>query len=87
MQNKVLSRRKKSKAAIIAAAALMAALVAVSALAQAVIIAPAVAVFYPDVNVGIFTASVLGNGIAFPLGFSIPLVILMQEELGFVPLR
>ena len=62
-------------------------MVGVSACVQAAIIAPAVAVFYPDVNVGLFTASALGNGIAFPLGFSIPLVILMQEELGFMPLR
>lgn len=69
------------------ALALMAMLVAVDACVQAAIIAPAVAVAYPGVEIAVFIASVLGNGIAFPLAFSIPLIILMQEELGFEPLR
>ena len=64
----------------------MVVMVAVSACVQVVIIAPAVAAFYQNVDIAVFTASVLGNGIAFPLGFSIPLIILMQEELGFKPL-
>lgn len=42
--------------------------------------------FYPDVDVALFAASVIGNGIAFPLGFAIPFMILLQEELGFAPI-
>ena len=69
------------------ALACMAGLVAASAAIQAAIIAPAVAAFYPDVDIALFTASVLANGTLFPLCFSVPLIILMQEELGFAPLH
>ncbi len=56
------------------------------ALAQALIITPAVAFHYPDVDAVLFFASVLANGSLFPIGFSIPFIILLQEELGFSPL-
>lgn len=60
-------------------------IVALAAL-QALIITPAVAYFYPDVDTVLFTKSVLGNDSIFPIGFAIPLIILIQEELGFCPL-
>ncbi len=50
------------------------------------ILAPAVHAVYPDVDIWVFTASVLFNSIAFPVALAIPLIILIQEELGFVPL-
>ena len=51
-----------------------------------VIITPAVAYFYPDVNTTIFALSVLSNTFLFPFGFAIPFIILIQEELGYIPL-
>ena len=55
-------------------------------LVQALIITPAVAFHYPDVDAVLFFISVLANGSLFPIGFSIPFIIMLQEELGFSPL-
>ena len=55
-------------------------------LVQALIITPAVAFHYPDVDAVLFFISVLENGSLFPIGFSIPFIIMLQEELGFSPL-
>lgn len=53
---------------------------------QSLLISPAVALFYPDVDITLFATSVVGNGALFPIGFAIPFIIMIQEELGFVPL-
>lgn len=56
------------------------------ALAQSLIITPTVAHFYPDVDATLFFASVVANVSLFPVGFAIPFIIMLQEELGFSPL-
>ena len=53
------------------------------AVLEALIITPSVAVFYPDVNWKLFFVTVTLNTSLFPILFGIPLMILMQEELGF----
>ncbi len=60
--------------------------VAAMAFLEMVIIAPAVALVYPDVDAAYFALTVFLNTSAFPVFFGIPLAILLQEELGFVPL-
>lgn len=52
---------------------------------QALIIAPAVAYFYPDVDAALFAVTVIGNGSAFPIAFATPFIVLIQEELAFLP--
>ena len=42
--------------------------------------------YYPDVDIMLFAMIVVGNGTFFPIGFAIPFIILLQEELGFSPL-
>ncbi len=59
-------------------------LVAMAALEDA-IIAPAVALVYPDVDVAFFAAAVFGNTAGFPILLGIPLSILLQEEMGLEP--
>ena len=59
--------------------------IAVCALTQSLIITPAVAFFYPDVDALLFFKSVLANETLFPIGFAIPFIIMLQEELGFSP--
>lgn len=56
------------------------------ALVQALIITPAVAFHYPDVDAALFFVSVIANSSLFPIGFAIPFIIMLQEELGFSPL-
>lgn len=56
------------------------------ALVQTAIITPAVAFFYPEVDIALFAVSVFCNATLFPIAFSIPFMILLQEELGFVPI-
>lgn len=58
-----------------------------AAVLEAAVITPAVALIYPEVDAKLFALSVLGNTFLFPVAFGIPLLILLQEELGFVPLR
>ncbi|WP_350455547.1 DMT family transporter [Slackia heliotrinireducens] len=59
---------------------------AICSVLQALIITPAVAHFYPDVDAGLFALSVIGNGTLFPFFFAVPFIMLMQEELGYKPL-
>ena len=61
------------------------AVIAVSAVAEAIIITPAVTWIYPEVDAVLLFVTVTLNGSAFPLMLGIPLMILMQEELGFQP--
>ena len=49
------------------------------------VIAPMVAAFYPDVDIVVFSLTVLANNTVYPLLVGIPIIILMQEELGFRP--
>ncbi|MBQ1303259.1 MAG: hypothetical protein IIY29_07970 [Firmicutes bacterium] len=44
------------------------------------------ALIYPEVDAGLFALSVIVNNTAFPIVFGIPIMILLQEELGFRPL-
>ena len=60
------------------------ALVAMAAVEDA-ILAPSVALVYPEVDIRFFAVSVFCNTAAFPIVIGIPLSILMQEEFGFVP--
>lgn len=61
------------------------AVTAASAITQAVLITPAVVLIYPEVSGWLFAATVTLNGTIFPIALGIPLMILMQEELGFIP--
>lgn len=53
----------------------------VTAILQALIITPAVAINYPDVNAVEFAVSVILNTSVFPISFGIPIIILMKEEM------
>lgn len=55
------------------------------ALLETAIVAPAVALVYPDVHATLFARAVFGNTAAFPIVLGIPLSILLQEEFGFRP--
>ena len=57
--------------------------IAIDALLIAGIITPFVALNYPEVDAGVFFIVVLCNSSLFPIFIGIPLIILMQEELGF----
>lgn len=63
----------------------MFAVIAVSSAFEAVIIAPSVKLVYPEVDFILLFVTILINGTAFPLLLGIPLIILMQEELGVKP--
>lgn len=63
------------------------ALIAVSALMEAIIIVPAVKWVYSEIDVILLFSTVVLNGAVFPIMIGIPLMILMQEELGFKPLK
>lgn len=63
------------------------ALIAVSALMEAIIITPAVKWVYSEIDVILLFSTVVLNGAVFPIMIGIPLMILMQEELGFKPLK
>lgn len=63
------------------------AVIAVDALLVAGIITPSVALSYPDVNAAMFFVVVLVNSSVFPFFLGIPLIILMQDELGFTPIE
>lgn len=58
-----------------------------SAALQVLIITPMVEAFYPEVFSMLFALSVMLNTSLFPLFIGIPIMILMQEELGFRPLK
>ena len=59
----------------------------VSSVIEALLIAPAVKLLYPEVDFILLSFTIFLNGTAFPLLLGIPLMILMQEELGFMPLK
>ena len=59
-------------------------LVAMSALETA-IVAPAVALVYPEVDAAFLARAVFGNTAGFPVFLGIPISILLQEEFGFIP--
>ena len=57
----------------------------VKAVTEALIITPFVAMTYPEVDFLLFACTVMINGTLFPVFLGIPLIILIQEELGFKP--
>ena len=61
------------------------AVIIVSSVTEAVAIAPAVKLLYPEVDVLLLSVTIFLNGTVFPLLLGIPLIMLMQEELGFKP--
>lgn len=61
------------------------AVIVVSAVMEAAIIAPAVQLMYDGVNLPLLVMIIFFNGSIFPLMPGIPLMMLMQDELGFVP--
>ena len=61
------------------------AVIAISGLVEASIIAPAVKLIYNEIDILLLFSTVFLNGVVFPVLFGIPLIILMQEELGFKP--
>lgn len=63
------------------------AVVVVSSVVETLIIAPSVKLIYPEVELNLLSLTIFLNGTAFPLLLGIPLMILMQEELGFMPLK
>ena len=63
------------------------AIVIVDAVLVAGIITPFVSLSYPDVDTTLFFLMVLINSSTFPVFIGIPLIILMQDELGFSPIE
>ena len=61
--------------------------VIVAACIQSALISVAVGYYYPEVDVLLFAASVVANGSIFPIAFATPFIILIQEELAFVPVE
>lgn len=62
------------------------AVIVVSSVIEALIITPAVKLIYPEIDMLLLFITIFLNGAAFPLMLGIPLMILMQEELGFKPI-
>ena len=56
--------------------------IVVVAVAEALMITPAVALVYPDVDYWLFFLTVILNTSAFPIFLGIPLIIVLQEEVG-----
>ena len=52
---------------------------------ETAIVAPAVALVYPEVDAVFLAWAVFGNTAGFPILLGIPLSILLQEEFGFEP--
>ncbi|MBE6818505.1 MAG: hypothetical protein E7517_05035 [Ruminococcaceae bacterium] len=61
-------------------------LILVDALLVAGMITPFVVLSYPDVDAKLFFVMVLINSTAFPILIGIPLIILLQDELGLKPI-
>ena len=59
------------------------ALIIIAAFLETLIIAPAVAIVYPEVDIRLFVTTVMLNTSLFPIVLGIPLTIVMQEDLGF----
>ena len=62
-------------------------LILLSATVQTALITPFVVLFYPDVQGTLFALTVMLNTTLFPLFIGIPIIILMQEELDFQPIK
>lgn len=60
-------------------------IVFLSAILEMALITPSVALFYPEIDAKLFALSILLNNFLFPIIFGIPLIILIQEEMGFIP--
>ena len=60
-------------------------LLVVMAAVETLIVAPAVALVYPEVDAVFLAWAVFGNTAGFPILFGIPLSILLQEEFGLEP--
>lgn len=56
-----------------------------SAIVQVVLITPVISMVYPEISSWLFATTVMLNDSVFPIVLGIPLMILMQEELGFMP--
>lgn len=80
LRNKPFNLRRRRTVAMFAVSILVCALI------HTAIITPAVALMYPEVDAVLFAMSCVGNGTVFPIGFAIPFIILIQEELGFIPI-
>ncbi len=52
---------------------------------ETAILAPSVALVYPEVDAFFFGQTVFFNNAVFPIVLGIPLSILLQEEFGFRP--
>lgn len=59
------------------------AVIAFAAVITAGIITPAVALAYPEVDLQLLLVTIIFNSTAFPILLGIPLIIVLQEELGF----
>lgn len=62
------------------------AVIVVSAAMEAVIITPAVQLMYDNIDFLLLALTIFLNGTIFPILPGIPLMMLMQDELGFKPL-
>lgn len=62
-------------------------IILIDAILVAGIITPFVALSYPEVDASLFFVTVLINSTAFPIFIGIPLLIFMQDELGFTPVK
>ena len=60
-------------------------IVLLSAILEMALITPSVALIYPEIDAKLFALSILLNNFLFPVIFGIPLIILLQEEMGFIP--
>ena len=61
--------------------------IVLAAFLEALIITPAVAFAYSDVNAVLFACIVLGNEVIFPIVLGIPMAIVVQEEFGVAPFQ
>ena len=59
----------------------------ISAAVTDIIIAPAVYMFYPQVDIKMFAFLLLMNHALFPIAIGIPMLILMQEEMEVKPIQ
>lgn len=57
----------------------------ICACTKSLVIAPAVAGLYPDVDAWLLATAIVCNDSLFPIGFAMPFIIMLQEEFGFSP--
>lgn len=63
------------------------AIILIDALIVTGIITPSVEFSYPEVSSTVLFTTVMVNSTTFPIFIGIPLIILMQDELGFTPVE